>query len=237
MAEDYPEITLRVLERFPHALDELGQYSNEVIEEASVYGFNLETDISNLLKKAFDHHGSDKGHHGYHLIYGEILSKIGWNKPMNILEIGLGTNNPKLISNMSEHGTPGASLRAFKDVIPNATIFGADIDKDILFSEERIKTAWVDQLNPRSFVSMNHQFYNPTYDLIIDDGLHAISANLNTLLFGLTVLKKGGWIIIEDIPIHARVFWNTVNRLLPSSSFNKYMIKCPGPHVFVLQKK
>ena len=78
----------------------------------------FENTISNLLKKAFDGYGSDKGNHGYHLIYGQVLSKMNWQEPMNILEIGLGTNNPKLISNMSIHGKPGASLRAFRDVVP-----------------------------------------------------------------------------------------------------------------------
>ncbi len=237
MADEYPEITLQVLERFPHALDELGLYSSEIIEETSIYSFSFEQHISKRLKQSFDSYGSDKGHHEYHLIYGQILSQLGSTSSLNILEIGLGTNNPNLISNMSIHGKPGASLRAFRDTISNAYVFGADIDKDILFTEPYIQTAWVDQLKPESFRTMNQEFGNPTYDLIIDDGLHAISANLNTLLFGLTVLNKGGWIVIEDIPIYARVFWNTVNRLLPSAKFDKYMIKCKGPHVFALCKK
>ena len=45
-------------------------------------------------------------------------------------------------------GKPGASLRVWRDYFPNAIIYGADIDKDILFAEERIKTFYIDQLDP-----------------------------------------------------------------------------------------
>ena len=45
----------------------------------------------------------------------------------------MGTNNPNLVSTMGSSGRPGASLYAFKEYLPNAIIYGADIDKDILF--------------------------------------------------------------------------------------------------------
>ena len=70
---------------------------------------------------------------------------------MNILEIGLGTNNVDVVSNMGRDGIPGASLRAFRDYLINSKIYGADIDKSILFSEERIETYFVDQTNDTSF--------------------------------------------------------------------------------------
>ena len=37
------------------------------------------------------------------------------------------------------------------------------------------------------------------YDLFIDDGLHSIGANLNSLVFGLRHLKPGGFVVVEDI--------------------------------------
>ena len=42
-------------------------------------------------------------------------------------------------------------MRALRDYFPNANIFGADIDKNILFNDQnRIKTFYVDQLDRKS---------------------------------------------------------------------------------------
>ena len=41
---------------------------------------------------------------------------------------------------MTLSGSPGASLRVWKDFFSNAKIYGSDIDKDILFNEDRIFT-------------------------------------------------------------------------------------------------
>jgi len=38
------------------------------------------------------------------------------------------------------------------------------------------------------------------FDIIIDDGLHSISANLNTILFAINNINVNGTILIEDIP-------------------------------------
>jgi hypothetical protein len=82
-------------------------------------------------------HGSDKGSgwHNYTTVYSTLF--WGWHdRPLRILELGLGTNNPGLMW----HGVPGASLRGWREIFPSALIYGADIDRDILFQEERIKT-------------------------------------------------------------------------------------------------
>ena len=56
----------------------------------------------------------------------------------------------RLKSSMGVNGQPGASLRMWKDYFPNASIFGCDIDRDVLFSEERIKTFHCDQTSAKS---------------------------------------------------------------------------------------
>ena len=48
---------------------------------------------------------------------------------INILEIGLGTNNPILVSTMGSNGRPGASLYSFREYLPKSNIYGADVDK------------------------------------------------------------------------------------------------------------
>ena len=55
---------------------------------------------------------------------------------------------------MTENGIPGVSLRVWIDYFFNAKIYGGDIDKEILFEEERSKTFYVDQLNSNSIKSM-----------------------------------------------------------------------------------
>ena len=91
---------------------------------------------STELKVLFDQYGSDKASkHNYHLIYGTVLSEKFAIK--NILEVGMGTNNLDVASNMGKLGKPGASLRAFRDFCVNAEIYGADIDRRIIKQDEK----------------------------------------------------------------------------------------------------
>src|SRR3546814_2496627 len=51
---------------------------------------------------------------------------------------------------MGVHGKPGASLRVWRDYFPKAEIVGFDIDENILFQEDRIRTFACDQASPDS---------------------------------------------------------------------------------------
>ena len=51
-----------------------------------------------------------------------------------MFELGIGTNNKELLSHMQSEFKPGSSLRAWQEYFPNANIYGADIDSDIIFS-------------------------------------------------------------------------------------------------------
>jgi hypothetical protein len=153
--------------------------------------------IEHKLKNLLDEQGSDKSSkHRYHLLYSRALSDP--STVQHMLEVGIGTNNPDVVSNMSETGIPGASLRAWRDFFPSAIINGADIDTEILFKDNRIQCHHVDQLSPASLEHLRSQLHNPM-DLIIDDGLHSIQANLNTLEMALRLIRPQGWIFIEDI--------------------------------------
>ena len=130
------------------------------------------------------------------------------------MEVGIGTNNEDVASNMGCFGRPGSSLRAFRDALPGARIYGADVDPRILFREERIETFLVDQTNLASFDELGRSIEGEL-DLVIDDGLHAPNANLATLIFGLPRLKPGGWLVVEDIKPIAVPFWQVVAAFLP----------------------
>tara|TARA_B100001094_G_C17985601_1_gene697492 strand:- start:89 stop:880 length:792 start_codon:yes stop_codon:yes gene_type:complete len=198
---------------------------------------NFKNKKQDELGDLFNDFGSDKAaKHDYYIFYSYILNKLNTDSKLNILEIGLGTNNPNLISNMGITGKPGASLRAFKNFLPNSFIFGADIDKNILFNESRIKTTYVDQLNDETFKDMDNIFGNIKYDLIIDDGLHSICANLNTLIYALDKVKDNGWIVIEDIYLADN--WNIIDFILSKDPKYEINIICNKRkrYMFVIHK-
>lgn len=189
------------------------------------------------LKELFDSYGSDKavsdnGGHNYHLLYGPILAP---RDASAVLEIGLGTNNVGIVSNMGRRGRPGASLRAFRDFLPGAQVYGADIDRDILFNEDRIATFFVDQTDISSF-SVLGAFIPREFDLIIDDGLHSPNANLATLTFGLDRLKIGGYLVIEDISPHALELWQVVAAALLGDRYRSHIVTAEQALMFVVHR-
>lgn len=154
-------------------------------------------------------YGSDKGSpidndisdSGWSMsLYADLYHILFWDKRdrvKTVLEIGIGTNNDSLPSNMTSKGKPGASLRAWKDYFPNAMIYGADIDKDILFEEDRIKTFYVDQADRFSVAELISDI-DQGFDFIIDDGLHEAHAQINLLESIYYKLNINGIYIIED---------------------------------------
>jgi hypothetical protein len=101
---------------------------------------------------------------------------------------------------MGKYGIPGASLRGWKEFFTNSDIFGGDIDRDILFEEDRIKTFYVDQ---GSRDSIHALWSSPDlieqFDIIIDDGCHEFDFNVRFFENSFHKLKSGGVFIIEDI--------------------------------------
>jgi len=236
---DIAKLTLQASNQvFPfmnHLLETVGKSKNlKILPVESLCTDKESKDCAEKLKHSFNTYGSDKcTHHNYHLLYGSILK----NKESitAVLEIGLGTNNTDVVSNMSALGKPGASLRAFRDTLPHALIYGADVDKRILFKEERIKTFFVDQTNLESFNMLN-EHTKEKFDLIIDDGLHAPNANIATLTFALGKLKPGGSFVIEDIPIRALSVWHVVATLLPLEYTSSIISTLNNSHVFLVEK-
>jgi hypothetical protein len=185
------------------------------------------------LGRLFRLHGSDKSTlHDYHTIYSSILSAKRSCK-LNLLEIGIGSNNLDVPYNMGAWGKPGASLRAFREWAPDAEIFGADVDRRILFQEERISTFWVDQTNLQSLSDLASVLQRTNFDLIIDDGLHLPHANFNTLHAFLNLLKDDGVFVIEDIEEAHVPFWHLARAIL--SNYDSYLEPAKGGYVFILR--
>lgn len=158
-------------------------------------GYNKKTDMCKL----FLDNGSDKSSwHNYTTLY-DILFSDFIGKNINFFELGLGTNNTNIPSNMGKDGTPGASLYAFREYFKNANICGADIDDKILFEDDGIWTFYVDQTDPDAIKNLWDCFEDTQFDVIIDDGLHAFYANKIFFEESFHMLKDGGLYIVEDI--------------------------------------
>jgi hypothetical protein len=161
------------------------------------------TELCNIMAEE----GSDKSdilhkHHNYTTEYWSLLNSKK-DDIKNVFELGLGTNYTDVASSMGTNGIPGASLRGWRRFFKNATIYGADIDKRILFNEDRIKTFFVDQTNKNSIIELwENEDLQHQFDIIIDDGLHEINANLIFLENSFHKLNNNSIYIIEDINIH-----------------------------------
>jgi len=150
-------------------------------------------------------YGSDKGRaHNYTTVYSALF-RGRYDQPLRIFELGLGTNSPDVPSTMGVFGVPGASLRGWRELFPHAFVYGADIDRGILFQEDRIKTFYCDQLDRSSIRELwSHPDLQAGVDIIIEDGLHTFEANVSFLEESLDHLRPGGIYICEDI------MWNRV---------------------------
>jgi SAM-dependent methyltransferase len=185
--------------------------------------------LADLLNK----HGSDKAStHDYHLVYSALFKDLG--TPKKILEIGLGTCFTDVVSTMGRKGRPGASLRAFRDFNASAHVIGLDIDRRVLFSEDRIDTFYVDQMSSDSFSALVPKV-GDKFDLMIDDGLHSPLANLNSIQFFMPLVRTGGWIVIEDVAYDSIPVWQVVAMLL-EHRFKTYFLRRKAAGMVLLQK-
>jgi hypothetical protein len=165
----------------------------------------INVSVPTALCRFMTKHGSDKGSawgggwHNYTTVYYELFGKLR-RHPLRIFELGIGSNNPDLPFNMGVEGRPGASLRGWREFFPNALLFGADIDHNALFNENRIQTFHCDQLSASSIRELWAQpLMQGGMDIIVEDGLHTFEANSIFLAESLQQLRANGFYIIEDI--------------------------------------
>lgn len=158
---------------------------------------------------------SDKGDiniqsswHNYTPVYYSIFNDMR-EKNLRVFELGLGTNNVNIPSNMGKNGRPGASLYGWSEFFPNSSIFGADIDAEVLFNTDKINTFYCDQTNADVIKNMwSDDKLTDDFDIIIDDGLHTFDANVCFFENSIHKLKRTGYFIIEDICKHEEHLFN-----------------------------
>jgi len=227
------KLTLLCVQQLPSALVRLTHGSTtrtiSIDEFVSMRPKGDEAGLARLLTQ----HGSDKAQrHDYHKVYAAILHNN--ELPRKIFEIGLGTNNTNYVSTMGKHGIPGASLRAFRDFLVNSMIHGADIDRAILIQEDRIQTHYLDQTHLDSFHQLGEKI-GEDFDIMIDDGLHALNANLHSLAFFLPRLKPLGWAIIEDVDAQCLDIWRIVPFLM-GEKYRMYIVQTKISLMILVQR-
>jgi len=164
--------------------------------------YTVNSSTNSKLTELMNFYGSDKGGRNNHHNYSDYYSELFFNQRKrikNFLEIGLGTNDISMASNMGKEGIPLASLKAWRDYFENANIYGADIDKNILKNDTRIKTFFVDQTNPETIKLMFEKIGVNKFDIILEDGLHEYSANICFFENSIDFLSDDGIYIIEDV--------------------------------------
>jgi hypothetical protein len=176
--------------------------------DGAYFNLNFDITVATILCVIMRNNWSDKGHpnqdmawHNYTILYTELVRNL---KPKRIFEMGLGSNNLNIPSNMGPNGTPGASLYGWSEYFKNANIYGADIDKRILFNTDRIKTFYCDQTDKNSILSMWNlsELSNIKFEIILEDALHTFEANKCFFENSIHKLSKTGYYIIEDIRIY-----------------------------------
>lgn len=139
------------------------------------------------------------GYHNYTTVYSALFTPLS-ERPLRVFELGLGSNNPNMPANMSVEGRPGASLRGWRDFLPQARVYGADLDRGVLFTEERIKTYYCDQCDAAAIASLwAEPELREGLDILIEDGMHSFEANISFLNGSLEQVRPGGFYVVEDI--------------------------------------
>jgi hypothetical protein len=191
---------------------------SELLESLRAVNVFAPTEMCRIMTK----YGSDKGNswHNYTGIYSHLFGKLR-NREIRIFELGICRKDPQSTSSAGGDGRPGASLRAWREIFPRAMIFGADIDRDVLFTEDQIQTYYCDQLDSNAIRDLWAQpALQPEMDIIIEDGLHTFPASVSFLNGSLERVRVGGIYVVEDIsrgdlpmwhkqlPIYAEQFSN-----------------------------
>lgn len=134
---------------------------------------------------------TDKGtdgpdYHGYTEIYSDYIDK----NIKNVLEIGIGGE--------FQYTKKASSLKMWKEYLPNAKIYGIDVNRSFFIEEDRIICKYCDQSDVVCLTNLMREINN-SFDLIIDDGCHNTIYQQITFSTLFQYVASGGLYIIEDL--------------------------------------
>lgn len=120
-----------------------------------------------------------------------------------VLEIGIGLMAPYYVK--------GASLYMWREYFPNATIYGADINPELIFADDRIITYLCDQTKRKDLRRLIKDVGSDV-DIFIDDGLHTPESQIMTCLTIKPLIPNATYIIedaghrwiMKELPYHCQ---------------------------------
>jgi hypothetical protein len=138
------------------------------------------------LDELFLFFGADKASncHDYSKYYEMFFRPIKDEK-VKLLEIGI---------------FGGASLRAWREYFPNGEISGIDLRGNYEYLiEEGCKATYIVDQSSREQVEKFNDEHNQEYSIIIDDGSHEATDQIQTFEILFKGLQPGGYYVIEDL--------------------------------------
>jgi cobalamin biosynthesis Co2+ chelatase CbiK len=154
-----------------------------------------------LFAETFKKYQSDKtGYHTYERVYSSLFEDR--SVVNNVLEVGIHL---------------GSSLRAWRELFPNANIIGLENNTERFFTEERILSMYVDQSIMETFDHFKSVMRGTEFEFIVDDGCHYLQETKDTFKQLLPLLKVGGWFVVEDIREEFEEEWKLIAENLGSS--------------------
>lgn len=152
------------------------------------------------FRDAFSSQNSDKTTtHSYQEAYPQLLTMLG---PVHkVCEIGIGARHPSGDRTDGWPGTAGGSLHAWSSVTRGAQVLGLDIDPRLDREAPNVFAMAMDSLNRESVKSVAQSVSQSwgTFDLIVDDGLHVPQAQISNMLHFFTLVRPGGFYVVEDL--------------------------------------
>ncbi len=142
--------------------------------------------------------------HNYTPFYYNLL-KDRRESVKKILEFGVGyvrgggpVGEPTFDRKLRRFYRRGASLYMWRDFFPNAQIYGADIQPEAMFSDDRITTYLCDGRNKEQVEGLIREI-GSDIDLFVDDGSHLSGNQIHLCEFAMPLLNKGVIYVIEDV--------------------------------------
>lgn len=153
---------------------------------------------SYYLESLFTKYGTDKGIWGYTPAYEKYMGGRRL-RVKRVLEIGICGYRD------IPNNVVGASLFAWREYFPNATIYGIDNDSRFIFNDqERIKTACINAYDTEALHATLHKFLEDDigyrgFDLIVDDAVHDPFPQLSLMNDLAPFMAYQGVYAMEDV--------------------------------------
>lgn len=200
--------------------------------DAFTDNFRNATELCRIMRD----NGSDKGldRHNYGILYTSLLEGER-EKPLKLFELGIGIDIIRPRRHARLRGRPGASLHGWRQYLPNTNIYAADINRDILFDADRIRSFYCDQTDADSVGALwsRPELKDIEFDFIIDDGLHEFEANRIFLEGSYRRLRPGCVMVVEDIRYTDNDRWIDYVARWKESDANIAFVELPHAYNFV----